>query len=182
MKTVKQIAAVIGILAFMTACGKEEDTQPPQVVNSGYPGYYGGQPGQPNFYGNTGFPCQGAVPPQIQGNYSDPCQFMIGNPNAIVRYGDRCYYARDLYGMYSQYSGGQPSNCQSFLYSPYAQFQLYSPYGQQATGSYNYSNSTNISSQWTGMSDYFGGFPGMGGYKPRDQWYIDFNLWWNNNK
>ena len=181
-KQFSKLTLVLGITFIMIGCGSTEDNQNPQQVgNPTYPSYnYGpGGGGQPNLYGNNGFPCQGVNSPQIQGGYSDPCQFMQGNPNAIVRYGDRCFYARDLYGMYSQYYGAQPSYCNGFFNSPYSQFQVYAPY-QQPTGSFNYNNSTSFSSQWTGMGDYFG-TPGYYG-RPRNQYYLDFNLWWNNDK
>jgi len=138
---------------------------------------------QPNTFGNNGFDCNNAqafgIPFQFQGNYPNVGNFLNSNPNGIVRHGDRCYYASDLNGMYSQYAQqmGYQNPWGQFHNSPYQNFQMMgSPYGQYS-GSYQYGSNMFMNSQWTGFGDLYGMglFPI---YRPRDSWYFNLDFSW----
>lgn len=182
------MAVVVMMSLLMMSCGDNvEDTleSPIAPQNPGPTSFYNNPNpyGQPNFYGYGGFDCQGINPVQIQENYPDVGAFLSGNPDAAVRYGNRCFYGRELYDMYSQYYNGLGYNqtpWSMYFSSPYAGFQVYgypsNGYGQ-SSGSYSYNNTTSVQSQWQGMDPYmFDG--GYNSRRPRDQWYFDFNLWW----
>ena len=187
------VGAVAMMAVLLVGCGEATQEEEIQSVveqappTSQYPqyGYYG----QPNFYGYSGFNCNGVSPVQIQGTYPDVGALLNGNPDAMVRYGDQCFYVRELNDMYGRYSNGlgyQQTPWHLFGNSPYGSFQLYanpsnsygsgynSPYGQ-AGGSYDYQNSTHIHSEWTGFDDYMG-YPGFNDNST--PWYFNFNLSW----
>ncbi len=161
MKSIKKIAvvatlAVIALLA--TSCGDKNE--------------------QPDFFGYGGQPC-GSMVNGFSGynsfNYagSNPNMgnFLNANPNSVFRYGNECYNGHQVQQMYQQY--GMPWN--QFQYSPYANFEMYYPQQQNATGSYSYNRNEAYNTNWVGAGDFFGGNPFM--RRPRNQWSLYFNYY-----
>lgn len=199
MKTTKKIiltAVLAAASLLMIGCGEEDPTlDAPQVTSQVCQDQFGQaiscQSGsyqqssytEVRFFGHSGFDCNGAVPTVANtGVYSNVGAFLTDNPESVVTYNNRCYRGRELYDMYSQHYGnrGDQTPWDFFFSSPYGGFDIgYNNqnngffgngyFGQNSSGSFDYTNTTTIHQDWNGMN---GGYPGWGQQPQQDQWYF----------
>jgi len=187
------LVSAVAVAVLMTGCGKDDNTRIEYVDrpnSSTYRQSYGYQQysqysyESPNLYGygaidcnqnsnfngyNNGFTFSGGY-----GRYPDAGYLLRGNPDAPMRYQGQCYRMGDVRNMYERFyrdRGHSSTPWDRYQYSPYAQFELYSPNGQSSSGSVNYSQ--NYSAEWNNSGDYFG--PGNNPFQRRrgNEWYFD---------
>jgi len=185
------MVAVVAISLLVVGCAEDDqkdidNRQPlaPQVqpnpffnngqFNNGQFGNYG-----PNFYDYQAVDCNAGnqFSGSLQTNYSNLGLFLSGNPDSsqLLRYGNQCYYARDVYNMYSRYHQGRnPIPWNDFQSSPYNGFQMHN--AGTSGGQYRYNQTTNVQYDWRGTDQGMYGYPGYDNQSP--QWNIEFGLWW----